>query len=199
MAFELFKRLFGGGDAAERRLATRLNARAGTRVLVIDDSATIVAVLGKMLRQNGFEVLKAGDGESGVAMAKAENPDLIFLDIVLPGINGFAALRLLRRDPVTKRTPVIMISGNMQATEQFYAQRIGADDFMKKPFGRGEVFGRIQRLIEAGRLSLHDSSAPLPIPADEPADVPDIAMPDARDMVPETLAKTTPAVTRPDL
>ncbi len=198
MAFELFKRLFGGGDAAERRRATRLNARAGTRVLVIDDSATIVAVLGKMLRQNGFEVLKAGDGESGVALAKAENPDLIFLDIVLPGINGFAALRLLRRDPVTQRTPVIMISGNMQATEQFYAQRIGADDFMKKPFGRGEVFGRIQRLIEAGRLSLHDSSAPLPVPADEPADVPDIAMPDARDMVPETVT-TTPAVARPDL
>lgn len=199
MAFELFKRLFGGGDAAERRRADRVNARHGTRVLVIDDSATIVAVLGKMLRQNGFDVLKAGDGESGVALAKAENPDLIFLDIVLPGINGFAALRLLRRDPVTQRTPVIMISGNMQATEQFYAQRIGADDFMKKPFGRGEVFSRIQRLIEAGRLSPYDSSAPLPVPADEPADVPDIAMPDARDMVPETVPTTTPAVTRPDL
>lgn len=199
MAFELFKRLFGGGDAAERRRADRVNARHGTRVLVIDDSATIVAVLGKMLRQNGFDVLKAGDGETGVALAKAENPDLIFLDIVLPGINGFAALRLLRRDPVTQRTPVIMISGNMQATEQFYAQRIGADDFMKKPFGRGEVFSRVQRLIEAGRLSRHDGGVPLPAPVDEPADVPDIAMPDARDMPAAAAVESAPADRHPDV
>lgn len=200
MAFELLKRLFGGGEAAERRSAERVNARHGTRVLVIDDSPTIVAVLGKMLRQAGYEVIKAGDGESGVALARAEQPDLIFLDIVLPGINGFAALRMLRRDPITQRTPVIMISGNMQATEQFYAQRIGADDFMKKPFGRGEIFGRIQRLIESGRLAPHADTAPLPAPSDEPADVPDIAMPDARVFVPEAAAASNAAeIRRPDM
>lgn len=198
MAFELLKRLFGGGAAAERRSSERVNARHGTRVLVIDDSPTIVAVLGKMLRQAGFEVIKAGDGESGVALARTEQPDLIFLDIVLPGINGFAALRMLRRDPITQRTPVIMISGNMQATEQFYAQRIGADDFMKKPFGRGEIFGRIQRLIESGRLAPHAGSAPLPAPSDEPADVPDIAMPDTRVFVPEA-ATQAPEIRRPDM
>ncbi len=183
MAFELLKRLFGGGAEAERRRNPRMTARQGMRVLVIDDSPTIVAVLNKMLRQNGYEVLKAGDGESGVELARAEKPDLIFLDIVLPGINGFAALRMLRRDPVTLKTPVIMISGNMQATEQFYAQRIGADDFMKKPFGRGEVFTRIQRLVASGRLPNHDTSAPVvPIVVDEHPDVPDIAMPDPRDI-----------------
>ena len=184
MAFELLKRFFGGGAEAERRRNPRLSARQGMRVLVIDDSPTIVAVLNKMLRQNGYDVLKAVDGESGVEIARNEKPDLIFLDIVLPGINGFAALRMLRRDPVTQKTPVIMISGNMQATEQFYAQRIGADDFMKKPFGRGEVFTRIQRLVESGRLAHHDINAPVAAAStvDEHADVPDIAMPDPRDI-----------------
>ncbi len=109
MAFELLKRLFGASESPERRNLPRVNARQGTRVLVIDDSATIVAVLGKMLRQNGYDVLKAGDAETGIEIARAERPDLIFLDIVLPGMNGFAALRQLRRDPVTQRTPIIMI------------------------------------------------------------------------------------------
>jgi twitching motility two-component system response regulator PilH len=206
MAFELFKRLFGGGSD-DRRRAPRVSARQGMRVLVIDDSATIVAVLNKMLRQNGYEVLKAVDGESGVELARAEKPDLIFLDIVLPGINGFAALRMLRRDPVTQKTPVIMISGNMQATEQFYAQRIGADDFMKKPFGRGEVFTRIHKLVEAGRLPQHDANAPAPAPVDEQPDVPDIAMPDPRDIeaaknnpsagIPSTVSQDIPSFAAP--
>jgi twitching motility two-component system response regulator PilH len=138
--------------SAERRGAARVNAREGLRVLIIDDSATIIAVLGKMLRQNGYEVLAAADAETGIERARADQPDLIYLDIVLPGMNGFDALRALRRDPATKSTPVIMISGNAQATEQFYVRRIGADDFMKKPFGRGEVFVRIQQMVESGRL-----------------------------------------------
>ena len=138
--------------AGERRGSARINAREGLRVLIIDDSATIIAVLGKMLRQNGYDVLAAADAETGIERARTERPDLVYLDIVLPGMNGFDALRVLRRDPVLKATPVIMISGNVQATEQFYVRRIGADDFMKKPFGRGEVFTRIQRMIESGRL-----------------------------------------------
>jgi DNA-binding response OmpR family regulator len=119
------------------------------RVLVVDDSATIVALLRRMLLQNGFEVLEAGDAETGVALANAQLPDLVFLDIVLPGMNGFAALRQLRRDAATKHIPVIMISGNEQATEEFYLYRIGADDFMKKPFSRAEVFARVARLLDA--------------------------------------------------
>ena len=198
MAFELFKRIFGGGDPGERRASPRMNAREGTRVLVIDDSPTIVAVLGKMLRQAGYEVSKAGDAESGLQLARDEHPDLIFLDIVLPGMNGFAALRQLRRDPGTQKTPIIMISGNMQATEQYYAQRIGADDFMKKPFGRGEVFTRIQKLVESGRLPPHDApNAPVTLPADEAAVVGEIAMPDPRDMGAPAPAAADPAPMRP--
>ena len=121
-------------------------------MLIIDDSPTVVATLGRMLRQNHFETAGAGDAETGVEFAREQHPDLIFLDIVLPGMSGFDALRALRKDEVTRTIPIIMISGNAQATEQFYVRRIGADDFMKKPFGRTEVFARVQTLVEAGRL-----------------------------------------------
>jgi twitching motility two-component system response regulator PilH len=150
----------------ERRVVTRQQAREGLRVLVIDDSATIIAVLGKMLRQNDYIVSGAADAETGIEAARAERPDLIYLDIVLPGMNGFDALRVLRRDPATRETPIIMISGNVQATEQFYVRRIGADDFMKKPFGRGEVFARIQQLVESGRLPARAAPA-VELPSDD--------------------------------
>ncbi len=133
----------------ERREKPRIGAKPGTRVLIVDDSTTIVAVLRKMLQQNGYQTLEAYTAEEALELARDLLPDLIFLDIVLPGMDGFAALRALRREPATKQVPIIMISGNVQATEQFYVQRIGADDFMKKPFSRPEVFARIERLLDA--------------------------------------------------
>ena len=142
-------------DGPERRGRNRRNARAGSRMLVIDDSPTIVALLKRMLQQNQYEVLEAFDAESGIEIARREVPDLIFLDIVLPGMDGFNALRTLRRDPATRDVPIIMISGNAQATEQFYVQRIGADDFMKKPFSRAEVFNRIEALLDADDIPRH--------------------------------------------
>ena len=148
---------FYSPPGSERRSKTRVNARGGTRVLVIDDSPTIVTVLCRMLKQNGYEALEAFDAEQGIAMARSENPDLGFLDIGLPGMNGFAALRMLRRDPITKDVPIIMMSGNEQATEAFYVQRIGADDFMKKPFSRAEVFNRIEALLDEDDIPRHGS------------------------------------------
>ena len=142
-------------EGPERRERNRRHARPGTRVLVIDDSPTIVALLKRMLQQNQLVVLEAFDAESGIEIARREVPDLIFLDIVLPGMDGFNALRTLRRDPITKHLPIIMISGNAQATEQFYVQRIGADDFMKKPFSRAEVFMRIEALLDAENIPRH--------------------------------------------
>ena len=144
-------------DGPERRERNRRHARPGLRVLVIDDSPTIVALLKRMLQQNQLVVLEAFDAESGIEIARREIPDMIFLDIVLPGMDGFNALRTLRRDPITKHLPIIMISGNAQATEQFYVQRIGADDFMKKPFSRAEVFMRIEALLDAENIPRHGS------------------------------------------
>ena len=154
--FGFIRRLFDSGQQGrqhpQRRGKVRLNARGGMRVLIVDDSQTIVAVLRRMLQQNSFVVLDAFDAERGIEIALSNTPDLIFLDIVLPGMSGFQALRRLRREPPTRDIPIIMMSGNEQATEQFYAQRIGADDFMKKPFSRAEVFARIERLLDDSLL-----------------------------------------------
>lgn len=137
--------------ANDRRRRKRLSHK-GRKILIIDDSATIVASLGSILKSAGCRISDAPDAESGIDTARGNLPDLVFLDIVLPGMNGFAALRQMRRDPLLRDTPVIMISGNEQATEQFYAKRIGADDFMKKPFSRHEVFARMETLVALGKL-----------------------------------------------
>jgi twitching motility two-component system response regulator PilH len=183
--FDIFKRFKTPTTApAERREDERLRASLGARVLVVDDSATIRAVLGKMLMQDGYEVLKAADGESAIEMAQSQLPDLIFLDIVLPGLSGFAVLRALRREGATRTTPIIMMSGNQQATEQFYVQRFGADGFVKKPFGRAEVFHAIRSLVQAGRVSARVEAMPVNaipegISPEEWNAIPDVAMPDA--------------------
>ncbi|HWX67037.1 MAG TPA: response regulator [Rhodanobacter sp.] len=186
--FERIRRFFGS-EPGERRAVPRTDTAKGAWVLVVDDSATIRAVLGKMLGQDGHVVLKAPDGETAIEMACKEQPDLIFLDIVMPGMNGFAVLRALRRDPQTHNIPIVMISGNLQATEQFYVQRFGADDFMKKPFGRGEVFARIQHLTQSGRLVIRERAPEDEVSATpehteaEHAAIPDIAMPDPHDLI----------------
>jgi twitching motility two-component system response regulator PilH len=135
--------------AVDRRIRPRKNAGKGTRALIIDDSPTVVAALRKVLRSAGYQTREALDAEHGLTLMEQEVPDLVFLDIILPGMNGFGALRAIRKNPATQHVPVIMISGNEHATEQFYANRIGADDFMKKPFSRYEIFARIENLLDA--------------------------------------------------
>ncbi|GAB3783784.1 response regulator [Dyella agri] len=189
--FGLLKRLVAGGE--RRHSEPRVRAPVATRVLVVDDSPTIRAVLGKMLSQDGYEVIGAADGESALELARDRQPHLVFLDIVLPGMSGFEVLRTLRREAATQLIPIVMISGNVQATEQFYVQRYGADDFMKKPFGRSEVFERVRQLVLAGRLPARTSvGQPLPPAGVSQAEwdaIPDIAMPDEAHVSPDVLAE----------
>ena len=142
----------------------------GARVLVVDDSPTIRAVLGRMLEVDGYEVVRAADGEHALEVARAEPPAMIFLDIVLPGMNGFAVLRSLRHDAATQHIPIVMISGNQQATEQFYVQRFGADDFISKPFGHADVARSIDRLVQQGRLPQRDIANVVSLPLSVPVE-----------------------------
>jgi twitching motility two-component system response regulator PilH len=135
--------------STERRKKPRTNARKGTRVLIIDDSRTVVTAIRKSLLSAGCEIIEAFDAETGLSIIREQNPELVFLDIMLPGMNGFTALRTIRRDALLRDIPVIMMSGNEQAVEEFYCSRIGADDFMKKPFSREDVFLRIARLLDS--------------------------------------------------
>lgn len=196
--YSMLRRLFSARKEApaERRKQPRTPPLPGTRMLIIDDSRTIVTLLGRMLQQGGYEVLSAGDAESGIALALRERPHLIFLDIVLPGMNGFAALRALRREEATRSTPIIMMSGNLQATEQFYAQRHGADDFLKKPFPRAELFHKITRLVAIERqpapstalapepLQIADDHAPIASNGAAPATPTHVAGPSEDENIP---------------
>jgi len=152
--FDFVKKVMGADPAvvvpdkpSDRRHRQRKIVPPGTTVLIVDDSKTVVAVLRKMLRENNFTTLEAYDAESALELLRKNKPDLIFLDIVLPKMSGFDALRRIRRSQYVGSTPVIMISGNEAATEEYYVKRIGADDFMKKPFSRAEVFTRVERLL----------------------------------------------------
>ncbi len=137
---------------ANLRRAVRANPRAGTRVLIIDESFALISGLRRLMRQNKLEPIEAVGGERGLELAFSMAPELIFLAVAMPGLSGFNTLRALRRDPRTRDVPVIMMSTNAQATEASYVQRMGADDFMVKPFSRADVFLRIEKLLDGDRI-----------------------------------------------
>ena len=170
MAGLAFLKRWLGGAAQDAAPEAMRKTMLGARVLVVDDSATIRAVLGRMLEVDGYEVERAVDGESALELARAQLPAMIFLDIVLPGMNGFSVLRSLRHDEATRHIPIVMISGNQQATEQFYVQRFGADDFISKPFGQAEVARSIDRLVRQGRLPSRETAKVVPLPVSVPVE-----------------------------
>ncbi|MEC5387778.1 response regulator [Uliginosibacterium sp. H3] len=121
-------------------------------MLIIDDSTTILGTLNKYLKSVGCLTLEAGNAESGLEIARNERPHLIFLDVMLPGMNGYSCLRKIRRDPDLQNIPVIAMSGSEKAAEYYFGKHSDADDFMKKPFSRQEVFARIERLLDVNRV-----------------------------------------------
>ncbi len=103
-------------------------------VLIVDDSPTEVHVIRSALEKHGYQTLAAESGEEGVQMARDDKPDLILMDVVMPGLNGFQATRQLSRDPVTKNIPVIMVTTKNQKTDRIWGMRQGAVDYIVKPF-----------------------------------------------------------------
>ncbi len=116
------------------------------RVLVVDDSPTERFFLTDLLRKNGYEVITADSGEQGVALAKSEKPDLVLMDVVMPGLNGFQATRQLSRDPVTQKIPVIMCTTKDQETDRVWGMRQGAVEYVVKPVVAEELLGKIVAL-----------------------------------------------------
>ncbi|TVO71902.1 response regulator [Sedimenticola selenatireducens] len=150
MVFAEFRRLFQRNrttSAQDRRVNRRVVPTEGTTVLIVDDSRTVRRVMGTMLRQSGYKTLEAEDGAQGIELARAHKPNLIFMDVMMPGMDGFQATRKLQTHVDTQDIPVIIISGNKQATVQTWVEKIGARDFMAKPFERGEFFQRLENVI----------------------------------------------------
>lgn len=116
------------------------------KVLVIDDSPTDQHVLGGYLKKNGLKVLAANDGEQGIVLARAELPDLILMDVVMPGMNGFQATRRLSRDPTTQSIPVIIVSSKGEVTDKVWGMRQGAVGYLTKPVTEADLMNKIREL-----------------------------------------------------
>jgi twitching motility two-component system response regulator PilH len=116
------------------------------KVLVVDDSATERHVLGEILTKQGFEVSFAEDGESGVAQSKVVKPDLVLMDVVMPGLNGFQATRAITKDPETQHIPVIICTTKGQETDKIWGMRQGAKDYVVKPIDAADLMAKIAAL-----------------------------------------------------
>lgn len=151
MAFN-FKSLFGGGDSdTERRGQERIQLPDEATILIVDDSRTAIAVLKKILEPTGYSIISALNAEDGIEMAKTHTPDLILMDIVMPGLNGFQATRILRKEAITADIPILIISGNEQATEKFWGMRVGANGFLAKPVERADLFHLLREHLPEAR------------------------------------------------
>jgi len=117
-----------------------------SRILVVDDSPTERFFLSELLVKNGYLVSMAESGEEAVAQAKASHPDLIVMDVVMPGMNGFQATRALSKEDATKNIPVIMCTTKGQETDRVWGIRQGAKAYLVKPVKPEELLGQIKAL-----------------------------------------------------
>jgi twitching motility two-component system response regulator PilH len=116
-------------------------------ILIVDDSPTDVHVLKSMLGRNGFETVVATTGEEALAKARQEKPDLILMDVVMPGISGFQATRQLSQDPETGSVPVIIVSTKSMDTDKIWGLRQGAKDYVTKPVVEKDLIAKIKSLL----------------------------------------------------
>lgn len=125
----------------------RKGAPMGIRkIMVVDDSATERHMLRDLLTKAGYEVVSCESGDDAIVKARQVKPDLILMDVVMPGLNGFQATRAISRDPETKSIPVIMCTSKSQETDKIWGLRQGARDYVVKPVDREMLLAKISSL-----------------------------------------------------
>jgi DNA-binding response OmpR family regulator len=132
-------------DTGSKPLASEA-ARSSKRILLVDDDQEIVESMRTVLESRGYQILVARDGNQGLAMAEAEEPDLVVLDMMMPKRSGFLVLEKLRRsrpDPMR----VIMITANEGSRHKAYAEMLGVDDYIRKPFAMDRLLDSVDRLL----------------------------------------------------
>jgi len=118
------------------------------KILVVDDEDSSLRLVEAMLAPEGYEVVLACSGQEGLEKARESSPDVILLDVMMPGMNGFEVLRILRQQ---SNIPVIMLTAKREVTSASDALNLGADDYVRKPFMKGELLARIRaKLRRAG-------------------------------------------------
>ncbi len=118
------------------------------RVLIVDDSPTETYKLREILERHGYETLEAANGADGVAVARAELPDIVLMDVVMPGLNGFQATRQLTKGADTAHIPIVIVTTKDQETDRVWGQRQGARDYLTKPVDEDVLVRTVERLLE---------------------------------------------------
>ena len=116
-------------------------------VLIVDDSPTEVHVLKGVLEQGGHSVSSADNAEDGIKQAKAIKPDVILMDVVMPGMNGFQATRALTKDPETQHIPIIIVTTKDQETDRVWGLRQGAKDYITKPVDGNDLLTKVKAVL----------------------------------------------------
>ena len=129
-------------------------------ILVVEDEKEIQDLLAHSLRKEGFSPLLASDGETAIAMARKENPDLVLLDIMLPKADGLEVLRAIRSTQGITGTPVIMLTAKGDETDRIVGLELGADDYITKPFSPREVVARIKAVFRRNNRAETEAEAP---------------------------------------
>lgn len=119
------------------------------RVMIVDDSPTELKLLGVTLREAGFDVLLESDAKRAIDAAKRDQPNLILMDVVMPGLNGFQATRTLKRDAQTAGIPIIVVSSKAQETDRLWALRQGAAEYLVKPVLADNLLQTVKRVLDA--------------------------------------------------
>jgi DNA-binding response OmpR family regulator len=119
-----------------------------TRVLLIDDDEALGALLGEFLAQFGLSMRAAGTPDEGLRLLKSQPPDILILDVMLPGMDGFAVCRKVRE---TSRVPIIMLTARGDVMDRIVGLELGADDYLPKPFEPRELVARIQAVLRRGQ------------------------------------------------
>jgi DNA-binding response OmpR family regulator len=130
---------------------------AHERVLLIEDDPSIVAGLELNLALEGYEVVSAADGESGLELARERRPDVVLLDLMLPGLNGLEVLRQLRKTDAD--VPVLILTALGEEADKVLGLQLGADDYISKPFSLGELRARLNASLRRKRLRASEPSA----------------------------------------
>ena len=130
------------------------------RILVVDDDKSIVKVLTAYLEQSGYQVLPAYDGEMALHMLRRERPDLVILDLMMPGRDGYEVTNLVRNDNSLSATPIIMLTARVEDSDKIVGLELGADDYITKPFNAREVVARVKSLLRRVQLDQSPSAAP---------------------------------------
>jgi DNA-binding response OmpR family regulator len=116
-------------------------------VLVIDDEPELVKLLDYNLTRAGYTVLTARDGEKGLAAARQHAPDLVLLDVMMPGLDGWEVCKRLRAEPSTASVPLLMLTAKAEEGDRVLGLELGADDYVTKPFGVNELLARVKALL----------------------------------------------------